>query len=169
MRQVASFITAQLEAWGVARIYGVAGDALFAWLDSLGRQHSIRFISCRHEEAAAMMASAEAKLTGKPAVCTATTGPGTVNLLNGLADAWADHAPVVAITGQVETHKMGGGYKQYVPQAIGEVLHLAFSTAVQQKGVAHIAICKDVFDQSTWVCRSSRSIPAHSPSTRTRG
>ncbi|MFD2371959.1 thiamine pyrophosphate-binding protein [Brevibacillus sp. GCM10020057] len=167
MMQVASFLTEQLKAWGVARIYGVAGDALFAWLDALGRQDDIQFVSCRHEAAAAMMASAEAKLTGKPAVCAATMGPGTVNLLNGLADAWADQVPVVAITGQVETCKMGGGYKQYVPQedlmrplcaytttvthpqAIGEVLHQAFTAAARQKGVAHIAICKDVFSQTT--------------------
>ncbi|RNB89177.1 thiamine pyrophosphate-binding protein [Brevibacillus nitrificans] len=167
MRKVASFITEQLQAWGVTRIYGVTGDALFAFLDSLGKQNSIHYVPCKHEAAAALMASAEAKLTGRPAVCIATTGPGTVNLLNGLADAWADHVPVVAITGQVETYKMGGAYKQYVPQedlmrplckytttvthpkAIGSILHKAFTTAAQQKGVAHVAICKDVFEEMT--------------------
>ncbi|RNB58473.1 thiamine pyrophosphate-binding protein [Brevibacillus gelatini] len=164
---VAQYLTKQLAAWGVKRIYGVAGDGIFAWLDALGKQTEIQYISCRHEAAAAMMASAEAKLTGKPGVCTATMGPGFVNLLNGLADAHTDRAPVIAITGQVETRKLGGTYKQFVaqedmirpisvyqatvshPDAVGEVLHRAFVSAAQQKGVAHLAICKDVFAQKT--------------------
>ncbi len=171
--QVATFLTAQLTKWGVKRIYGVAGDALFAWLETLGNQEEIHYVSCKHEAAAAMMASAEAKLTGRPSVCTATMGPGSINLLNGLADAWADRVPVVAITGQVETYKLGGAYKQYIPQedvmrpvckytatvthpdAIGMVLHKAFVTSSEQRGVSHIAICKDVFGQLT----QSRIIP----------
>lgn len=164
--QVAAYITEQLAVWGVERIYGVAGDGFFPWLDSLGRQSRIRYIACKHEAAAAMMASAEAKLTGRPAVCAATMGPGVVNLLNGLADAQTDRVPVVAITGQVESYKLGGAYKQYIPQedvvrpvsfytttvahpaAVGTVLHKAFVTAVQQRGVAHLGICKDVFERT---------------------
>ncbi|MCK9910279.1 thiamine pyrophosphate-binding protein, partial [Microbacteriaceae bacterium K1510] len=117
------------------------------------------YVLCRHESAAAMMASAEAKLTGKPTVCIASEGPGAVNLLNGLADAHVDRVPVIAITGQVETSKLGGDYKQYIQQetlfspvshysttvanqeAIGNVLHKAFATAIQRKGVAHLGIC----------------------------
>lgn len=165
VNNVAAYITEQLSEWGIKRIYGVAGDAILPWLDTLGKQMKIRFIQCRHESAAAMMASAEAKLTGKPAVCTATSGPGVANLLNGLADAQMDRVPVIAITGQVESYKLGGGYKQYVqqekllaalshfstvvadPRAIGDVLHKACLTAVQQKGVAHLAICKDIWSQ----------------------
>ncbi|UYZ11953.1 thiamine pyrophosphate-binding protein [Brevibacillus sp. WF146] len=165
--QVAQYITEQLAAWGVTRIYGVAGDAILPWLDALGKQRQIRYVACRHESAAALMASAEAKLTGKPAVCTATSGPGTIQLLNGLADAQTDRAPVVAITGQVETYRLGGEYKQYVPQedvirpisrytttvahpeAIGAVLQRAFVTAASQQGVAHLAVCKDVFSRTT--------------------
>lgn len=165
--RVAQFITDQLVLWGVKRVYGVAGDAIFSWLDSLGRQKELEYIACKHESAAAMMASAEAKLTGRPTVCTATMGPGVVNLLNGLADAYADRVPVVAITGQVETYKLGGAYKQYIPQedmvrplacytttvvhpqAIGDVLHKAFVAAMHQKGVAHVTICKDVFERTT--------------------
>ncbi|WP_289139309.1 thiamine pyrophosphate-binding protein [uncultured Brevibacillus sp.] len=165
--KVAQFITEQLVQWGVTRVYGVAGDAIFAWLDALGRQNKLEYIACKHEAAAAMMASAEAKLTGRPAVCTATMGPGAINLLNGLADAYSDRVPVIAITGHVETQKLGGGYKQYIPledvirpiarysttvvhpQAIGEVMHKAFVCAMHQKGVAHVAICKDVFERMT--------------------
>jgi len=166
-KTVAAYVTKQLREWGIKRIYGVAGDAILPWLDTLGKQMGIRYIQCRHEAAAAMMASAEAKLTGRPAVCTATSGPGFVNLLNGLADAHTDHVPVIAITGQVETYKLGGSYKQYVqqenmltpishystvvadPRAIGDVLHKAFLTAAQQKGVAHLAVCQDIWTQET--------------------
>ncbi|WP_134683120.1 thiamine pyrophosphate-binding protein [Brevibacillus migulae] len=166
-KTVAAFITEQLREWGIRRIYGVAGDAILPWLDVLGKQMDIRFIQCRHEASAAMMASAEAKLTGRPAVCTATSGPGFVNLLNGLADAHTDHVPVIAITGQIESYKLGGGYKQYVqqenmltpishfstvvadPRAIGEVLHKAYMTAAQQKGVTHLAVCQDIWAQET--------------------
>ncbi|USG63701.1 thiamine pyrophosphate-binding protein [Brevibacillus ruminantium] len=165
--QVADYVTEQLRLWGVKHIYGVAGDAILPWLDVLGKQKEIRYIACRHESAAAMMATAEAKLTGRPAVCTATGGPGTLNLINGLADAYADQVPVLAITGQVETHKLGSNSKQFVPQedvlrpislftttvahpeAIGHVLHKAFVTAGSQRGVAHLAVCKDIFSRST--------------------
>ncbi|MFY0543317.1 thiamine pyrophosphate-binding protein [Brevibacillus sp. H7] len=181
--QVAQYLTEQLALWEVRRIYGVAGDAILPWLDALGKQHQIKFVRCRHESAAAMMASAEAKLTGKPAVCTATSGPGTVNLLNGLADAHMDRVPVIAITGQVETYQLGGGYKQYVqqegllgpishfsttvasPEAIGEVLHKAFVTSMLNKGVSHLAICKDVFSRTTGAPLLP-SLPRISPSVQ---
>lgn len=164
---VSQYITKQISLWGVKQIYGVAGDALFPWLDELGKQQDIQFIATRHESAAAMMASAEAKLTHKPAVCMATSGPGIVNLLNGLADAHMDRVPVVAITGQVDTKRIGSHYKQYLqqqeivapishysaevvnPDQIAEVLQRAFITAQQRKGVAHVSICKDVLAKTT--------------------
>ncbi|GAA4710117.1 thiamine pyrophosphate-binding protein [Brevibacillus fulvus] len=166
-RFVSEYLLEQLASWGVKRIYGVTGDAILPWMDAMGKQTQIEFVQCRHESAAAMMASAEAKLTGRPAVCTATSGPGTLNLLNGLADAHMDRVPVVAITGQVETQKLGGDYKQYVqqepllsaishystlvahPEAIGPVLQKAFMIAATRKGVTHLAISKDVFGK--WV------------------
>ncbi|WP_255298368.1 thiamine pyrophosphate-binding protein [Brevibacillus dissolubilis] len=167
MVKVNEYLTEQLARWGVTRIYGVTGDAILPWLDSLGKQTNIEYIRCRHESTAAMMASAEAKLTGKPAVCIATSGPGTANLINGLADAHIDHVPVVVITGQVETYKLGGNYKQYIdqqklygaithystvvahPNMIGQALHKAFVGAISQKGVTHLSICKDMFTQET--------------------
>jgi len=181
MRLVAQYMTEQLQAWGVRRIYGVAGDAILPWMDVLGKQQEVRFIQCRHESAAAMMASAEAKLTGRPGVCVATSGPGMLNLLNGLADAHTDRVPVVAITGQVETNKLGGNYKQYVPQqglvapishyttevahpdAIAEVLPKAFVVAMSRKGVTHLSISKDIFSQQT-----TRPVLGELPSTAAR-
>ncbi|MGE5702701.1 MAG: thiamine pyrophosphate-binding protein [Clostridia bacterium] len=167
MQTVAQYILKQLTEWGVKRIYGVAGDAIFPMLAELGKASLIQYIPCKHETAAALMASAEAKLTGMPAVCLATSGPGTVQLINGLADAQIDRVPVIAITGQVETHKLGGSYKQYIdqqalvrpvsartellvhPQAAGEALSRMYLAAIEQQGVAHLSVCKDVWSLPT--------------------
>ena len=117
-KNVAEVMVEQLVTWGVERVYGVAGDANLYLLDALERHASISFIQTRHEAAAAMMASAEAKLTGRVGVCTATNGPGMVNLLNGLADAYSDQVPVLAITGQVPSKKLGFPVKQQLDQQV---------------------------------------------------
>ncbi len=77
-------------------------------------QDKISFVLVHHEEAAAFMACAHAKTTGKLGVCIATSGPGGVHLLNGLYDAKLDHQPVLAITGMQETQLLGTGYQQEV-------------------------------------------------------
>lgn len=164
---VSQYVVKQLAQWGVKRIYGVAGDAILPLLHELGRQSGILYIPCRHETAAAMMASAEAKLTGQPTVCIATSGPGAMQLLNGLADAYMDRVPVIALTGQVETYKLGGSHVQFIdqerlmsvvsarseilthPQTIGDALHRAYLTATERQNVAHLAVCKDLWEQQT--------------------
>src|SRR5947199_9999405 len=70
------------------------------------------FIQARHEEMAAFMACGHAKFTGEVGVCTATSGPGAIHLLNGLYDARLDHQPVVAIVGQQATTALGSHYQQ---------------------------------------------------------
>ncbi len=94
-----------LEAEGVERIFGVPGeenaDVMISLLDS-----DIEFILCRHEQAAAFMADAYGRLTGKAGVCLSTLGPGATNLVTGLADANMDRAPVVAIIGQGSTKRL---------------------------------------------------------------
>src|ERR1700679_2432982 len=87
-------------AWGVDVVFGLPGDGINGVVEALRkRQEQIRFIQVRHEEAAAFMACAYAKFTGKLGVCLATSGPGGIHLLNGLYDAKLDGAPVLAITG----------------------------------------------------------------------
>ena len=76
---VAEVVVDQLSLLGVKRIYGVVGDAIIGLLDALDKQEKIQFIPVKHESVAAFMASAEAKLTGRLAVCTATMGPGAAN------------------------------------------------------------------------------------------
>ncbi len=160
---VSQFVLEQLKAWKIERIYGVIGDANLSLLDELGKQNAIRYVACRHESGAALMASAEAKLTGKTAVCLATSGPGVANMLNGLADAAMDRAPVLALSGQVETAKIGTRAKQYVDQqklnaavagksellthadALPELMEQALVHGLLQGRVTHLSVPKDLY------------------------
>jgi len=96
--------------WGVDVIFGLPGDGINGIMEALRkRAEKIRFVQVRHEEAAAFMACAYAKYTGKLGVCLATSGPGGIHLMNGLYDAKLDGQPVLAITGLqyhelVQTH-----------------------------------------------------------------
>lgn len=101
--------------WGVEHVYGMPGDSINSIIEELRkRQDKIKFIQVRHEEAGALAAAAYAKLTGKLGVCLAIAGPGAIHLLNGLYDAKLDHAPVLAICGQIETDLHGTDFFQEV-------------------------------------------------------
>jgi pyruvate dehydrogenase (quinone) len=122
---VGGFIIRRLAEWGISRIYGYPGDGMNGILGALSRsQESIKFTQVRHEEMAAFMACAHAKFTGEVGVCLATSGPGAIQLLNGLYDAKLDHQPVVAIVGQTARMAIGAAYQQEVGSAI----------AVQRRG-----------------------------------
>ena len=94
-----------LEAEGVKDIFGVPGEENADLMIAL-ESSDIRFILCRHEQAAAFMADAYGRLTGRPGVCLATLGPGATNLVTGIADANMDRAPLVAIVGQASTRRL---------------------------------------------------------------
>ena len=94
-----------LEAEGVERIFGLPGEENADLMLSLTNS-DIDFVLCRHEQAAAFMADAYGRLTGKAGVCLATLGPGATNLVTGLADANMDRSPVVAIVGQASTSRL---------------------------------------------------------------
>lgn len=96
-----------LESWGIDHVYGYPGGSFDSTMNALYNQsNKIKFIQVRHEEAGALAASAEAKLTGKLAVCFGSAGPGAIHLLNGLYDARHDHSPVLALVGQVPLKDM---------------------------------------------------------------
>ncbi len=95
-----------LEAEGISVVFGYPGAAICPFYDCLG-QSSIRHILTRNEQNAGHAASGYARVTGKPAVCVATSGPGATNLFTAIATAYADSIPLVAITGQVETGLLG--------------------------------------------------------------
>lgn len=95
-----------LEAEGISVVFGYPGAAICPFYDCLG-QSSIRHILTRNEQNAGHAASGYARVTGKPAVCVATSGPGATNLFTAIATAYADSIPLIAITGQVETGLLG--------------------------------------------------------------
>ncbi|MDO8500225.1 MAG: thiamine pyrophosphate-binding protein [Gemmatimonadaceae bacterium] len=111
----AEILVDRLLDWGVDTIFGLPGDGINGIMEALRvRQDRVRFIHVRHEEAAAFMACAYAKYTGRLGVCLATSGPGAIHLLNGLYDAKLDGAPVLAITGQTYHDLLGMHYQQEV-------------------------------------------------------
>src|SRR5262245_21196202 len=111
---VGHLVWRRLSAWGIDRVFGYPGDGINGLIGALNRiSHDgkfMRFIQARHEEMAAFMAVGHAKFTGKLGVCTATSGPGAIHLLNGLYDAKMDHAPVLAVVGQAARSVIGGDY-----------------------------------------------------------
>jgi acetolactate synthase-1/2/3 large subunit len=102
----AEFVVRALEREGVELIFGYPGGAIMPVYDAL-LDSKIRHILVRHEQAAALAADGYARATGKVGVCMATSGPGATNLVTGIANAYMDSIPVVAITGQVPTPLMG--------------------------------------------------------------
>jgi nitrite reductase/ring-hydroxylating ferredoxin subunit len=106
--------------WGVRHVFGMVGHSNLGLADALRRQEQagkLSYIGIRHEGAAAFAASAYGKLTGRPAACLTIAGPGATNLLTGLWDAKVDRAPVLALTGQVNTQVLGPGAFQEVDLA----------------------------------------------------
>jgi len=97
-----------MEKEGVEHIFGILGGAIMDVYDVLYDNSSIKHITCRHEQVAAFAAQGYARASGKTGTCMATSGPGACNLVTGLADAYIDSAPMVAITGQVPTTAIGG-------------------------------------------------------------
>jgi hypothetical protein len=159
----ADIIVETLIAWGATHAFGIVGDGINSVIEALRkRQDRIRYIGVRHEEAAAFMASGFAKHTGRLGVCIGTTGPGAIHLLNGLQDAAFDGAPVVALTGLTFHDLQGVRYQQSVdtvrlmqtlalyneevsgPRHAIIVANRACRTALGDRGVAHLAISKDV-------------------------
>src|SRR5438067_6347345 len=167
--------------WGVDTVFGLPGDGINSIMEALRpRQESIRFVQVRHEEAAALMACAYAKYTGRLGVCLATSGPGGVHLLNGLYDAKMDGQPVLAITGHhfhdlIDTHSQQdidldrvfsdvAVYSTRVmgPAHVENVADLACRKALSYRGVAHINFPTDFQDEPMKEgTRSKRNRPHH--------
>jgi pyruvate dehydrogenase (quinone) len=161
---VADHLLERLREWQVEHVFGYAGDGinglLSAWEKAGDRP---RFVQARHEEMAAFEAVGYAKFTGRVGVCTATSGPGAIHLLNGLYDAKLDHVPVVAIVGQTARSAMGGSYQQevdlhtlfkdvaadycetvMVPEQLPNVLDRAIRIAATRRTVTALIIPSDL-------------------------
>jgi len=151
--------------WGVKRVFGMVGHSNLGLADALRRQTvtgAMDYVAIRHEGAAAFAASAYGKLTGRPAACLTIAGPGATNLLTGLWDAKVDRAPVLALTGQVQTQVFGPGAFQDIDLSSAfaavsrfsqtvlpssnhaELATLACKTALVERDVAHLIFPDDV-------------------------
>lgn len=109
---VAQFMVRQMQAWGIDVVFGVPGDTVLPFLDALRATGRPRFIVCRNTDSAALMASAYAKTTGQPAAVVADSGPGAVQMLSGVFDAFMDRVPLIAITGEPPTARAGAHWPQ---------------------------------------------------------
>ncbi len=157
-------IVDQLVDAGVDTVFGMVGHSNLGFADALRAAEldgRLRFIGIRHEGAAAFAASAYGKLTGRPAVCFSIAGPGATNLYTGMWDAKLSTTPLLAITGQIPTPKLGTRAFQEVPleQALGpvsgwskrlsasdgpEVATAMVNYVTTQHDVAHLVIPDDV-------------------------
>lgn len=162
----ADIVVEKLLAWGVDTVFGIVGDGVNSLIEALReKKDEVRFITVRHEEAAAFMAAGYSKLTGRLGVCLGTTGPGTVHLLNGLFDAAYDGASVLAITGTTYEDLEGTHFMQELdtkgllqtvaafnervsgPRHAEVIVDLACRHALSAPGVAHLTIAIDVQKQ----------------------
>src|ERR1044072_7718389 len=107
--QGSDILVAALEREGVDTIFAYPGGASMELHQALTRSKKIRTILPRHEQGGAFAAEGYARASGRAGVCMATSGPGATNLVTGLADAYLDSIPVVAITGQVPQAMIGKG------------------------------------------------------------
>ena len=178
-RSVAQVIIDSLAQLGVTHVFGVVGDALNPLTDAIRRDDRLTWVGCRHEEAAAFAAGAQAQLTGTIGVCMGTVGPGSVHLLNGLYDAAKSHAPVLAITGQVPLAEVGTQYFQEVdndllftdvalfratvsaPEQMPGLLEIAVRTAIGRGGVSVLTVPGDIGGQEVGDDREPRFSLAH--------
>src|SRR5215210_8300846 len=163
-QSVAEFMLERLHAeWGVRRIFGYPGDGISGLMGAFQElDGSPEFVQVRHEVIASLAACAHAKFTGEVGVCVATSGPGAIQLLNGLYDAKLDHQPVVAIVGQQKRVSLGSDWLQEVDleallKDVGEFVHTcmapeqarhlidrAMRTAIATRGVACLVVPVDV-------------------------
>ncbi|MCC7486005.1 MAG: thiamine pyrophosphate-binding protein [Burkholderiales bacterium] len=157
-----------LGAEGVEYIFGIVGTTTNTMVTALHGRSDIRFLDSRHEEGAAFMAYGYTRASGKPAVCMTTSGPGTINLMTGVALAYKGRAPVVVIAGDVPRADLDRDGAQsfdlvnifkpvtylarhvHKTERIPEALHDAFRTALGAKrGPAFVNIPRDLLEGQT--------------------
>lgn len=157
-----------LEDEGIAYIFGVPGEENADFMLSLEESESIRFVLTRHEQGAAFMAEVYGRLTGEPACCLGTLGPGATNLITGVADANMDRAPMLVLTGQGSTNRLHKESHQIMdvvemftpvtkwaetvrnPDTIPEMVRKAVRLARSEKpGAVHLELPEDLAKEET--------------------
>jgi acetolactate synthase-1/2/3 large subunit len=151
-----------LEVEGVKHVFGIPGEETLDLNQSLERS-SVTFVPVRHEQGGAYMADMYGRLTGRAGVCLGTLGPGAMNLVTAIGDAYLDRAPLVALTGQADLERMHKESHQFIdlvdlfrpitkwnarvtsPDIVPEVVRKAFKVAESEKpGATHLELPEDV-------------------------
>jgi acetolactate synthase-1/2/3 large subunit len=160
--RIAGLIVRCLENEGVTHVFGIPGEENIHFVQAL-RDSAIRYVLVRHEQAASFMAEVYGRLTGRAGVCSATLGPGAINLLLGVADATTNSTPVVAVSAQVGMNRSFKESHQGVdlvsmfrpvtkwselvatPDAVPEMIRKAFKLAqTERPGAVYLAVPEDV-------------------------
>jgi acetolactate synthase I/II/III large subunit len=160
--RAADLLVSCLENEGVTCVFGIPGEENIYLTDALSRS-SIRYVLVRHEQAASFMAEIHGRLTGKAGVCSATLGPGAINLLLGTADANTNSTPLVALSAQVGLNRIYKESHQSVdlvamftpvtkwadlvltPGSIPEMVRKAFKLAqTERPGAVYLGVPEDV-------------------------
>jgi acetolactate synthase-1/2/3 large subunit len=173
---------------GVDVVFGLPGGAILPTYDDLYKyDYPVHHVLVTHEQGAAHMADGYARATGRVGVCIATSGPGATNLITGLATAYMDSTPIVAITGQVPTSLLGrDGFQEAdiraismpvtkhnylitriedLPAALKEAFYIA---RTGRPGPVLVDICKDVQqDSMMWAYPTDVSLPGYRPNAVT--
>jgi pyruvate oxidase len=181
-KTVSDVMAQTMTNWGVNTVFGIVGHSNLGLAEALRKQEEkgdLVFYGVRHEGAAAFAASGFAKLTGKPAACLSIAGPGATNLLTGLWDAKVDRAPVLALTGQVDTQVLGPGAFQEIDltsafdavshfnQTVlhssrhSELMTLALKNAIVERNVSTL-----IFPDEVQVLELDEETPAGAPDGR---
>jgi acetolactate synthase-1/2/3 large subunit len=161
-RRASDLFVECLEAEGVKYVFGIPGEETLDLNQSLAGS-SVSFIPVRHEQGGAYMADMYGRLTGRAGVCLGTLGPGAMNLVTAIGDAFLDRAPLVALTGQADLERMHKESHQFIdlvelfrpitkwnarvtsPDIIPEVVRKAFKVAESEKpGATHLELPEDV-------------------------
>src|SRR6201997_4367714 len=161
-RSTAELIVECLENEGVTHVFGIPGEENIRLIEALSKS-SIAYVLTRHEQGASFMAETYGRLTGRAGVCSATLGPGAINLLLGTADATTNSTPLIALSAQVG---MGRSFKEShqgvdlvpmfdpvtkwsaltaTPGAVPEMFRKAFKLAQSERpGAVYLAVPEDV-------------------------
>ena len=162
-KTVAQLLVRCLENEGVKYVFGIPGEENIHFIDALNSSSSIRFILVHHEQSASFMADMYGRVTGKAGVCSATLGPGAINLLLGTADAFTDSVPLIALSAQVgvdreykETHQFIDLVSMFkpitkwaaqigIPSSVPAMIRKAFKLAqTERPGACYLAIPQDI-------------------------
>lgn len=164
-KTISDVMVSTMIAWGVNTVFGMVGHSNLGLADAFRLKEEkglLHFYGIRHEGAASFAASAYGKLTGRPAACFAIAGPGSTNMYTGMWDAKVDRAPLLALTGQVDTQVLGTGNFQELDLVRAfdtvaafnhrvqkdsnhaELMNLAIKHALLQRDVAHLTFPDEV-------------------------